>query len=127
MNDLDDWLNSLGFDNNSPALESAVVPVPSALTSPVLSTETEPHPQAESPVSNISPDDFNDILADNGFQEPAYEEAEEVNEEDEEENDENMDLYYSKIASAMYNELYPYSDNEYITSYMEILTRYMYE
>jgi hypothetical protein len=40
---------------------------------------------------------------------------------------ENMDLYYSKIASAMYNELYPYSDNEYITSYMEILTRYIYE
>lgn len=84
MNDLDDWLNSLGFDNNSPALESDVVPVPSALTSPVLSTETEPHPQAESPVSNISPDDFNDILADNGFQEPVYEEAEEVAEEDEE-------------------------------------------
>lgn len=40
---------------------------------------------------------------------------------------ENVDLYYSKIASAMYNELYPYSDNEYITSYMEILTRYIYE
>jgi len=40
---------------------------------------------------------------------------------------ENMDLYYSKIASAMYNELYPYSDNEYITSYIEVLTRYMYE
>ena len=40
---------------------------------------------------------------------------------------EDMDLYYSKIASAMYNELYPYSDNEYITSYMEILTRYTYE
>ena len=40
---------------------------------------------------------------------------------------ENMDLYYSKIASAMYNELYPYSDNEYITNYMEVLTRYMYE
>ena len=40
---------------------------------------------------------------------------------------ENMDLFYSKIASAMYNELYPYSDNEYITSYMEILTRYTYE
>lgn len=40
---------------------------------------------------------------------------------------ENMDLYYSKIASAMYNELYPYSDNEYITSYMEVLTRYSNE
>ena len=40
---------------------------------------------------------------------------------------ENMDLYYSKIAFAMYNELYPYSDNEYVTSYMEVLTRYMYE
>ena len=40
---------------------------------------------------------------------------------------ENTDLYYSKIASAMYNELYPYSDNDYITSYMEVLTRYIYE
>lgn len=40
---------------------------------------------------------------------------------------ENTDLYYSKIASAMYNELYPYSDNDYITSYMEVLTRYTYE
>jgi hypothetical protein len=38
-----------------------------------------------------------------------------------------MDLYYSKIASAMHNELYPYSNNEYITSYMEVLTRYIYE
>ena len=86
MNDLDDWLNSLGFDNNSPAQEpTAVVPVSSTLISPVLSTETEPQPQSESPVSNISPDDFNDILADNGFQEPVYEEAEEVADEDEEE------------------------------------------
>ena len=82
--DLDDWLNSLGFDSNSPALESAVVPVPSALTSPVLSIETAPQPQAESPVTNISPDDFNDILADNGFQEPTYEEAEEVGKEGQE-------------------------------------------
>ena len=40
---------------------------------------------------------------------------------------EDMDLYYSKIASAMYNELYPYSDNEYIASYMEVLTRYSNE
>ena len=86
MNDLDDWLNSLGFDNNSPAQEpTAVVPVSPALTSPVLSTETEPQPQSESPVTNISPDDFNNILADNGFQEPVYEEAEEVADEDEEE------------------------------------------
>jgi hypothetical protein len=91
MNDLDDWLNSLGFDSNSPALESAVVPVPSALTSPVLSIETAPQPQAESPVTNISPDDFNDILADNGFQEPTYEEAEEVDDEDaNEDNDEDV-------------------------------------
>ena len=92
MNDLDNWLNSLGFDNNSPALESAEVPVPSALTSTNLSTETEPQPQVESPVTNISPDDFNDILAENGFQEPVYEEAEEVAEEDEEEEEYNENI-----------------------------------
>lgn len=40
---------------------------------------------------------------------------------------EDIDLYYSKIASAMYNELYPYSDNPYITAYNEVLTRYIYE
>lgn len=40
---------------------------------------------------------------------------------------EDMDTYQSKIAKAMYNELYPYSENDYVSSYMEILTRYIYE
>jgi hypothetical protein len=38
-----------------------------------------------------------------------------------------MDMYQSKIAKAMYYELYPYSENDYVSSYMEILTRYIYE
>ena len=32
-----------------------------------------------------------------------------------------------KELKAMYDELYPYSENDYISSYMEILTRYIYE
>lgn len=40
---------------------------------------------------------------------------------------EDMDIYQSKIAKAMYDELYSYSENDYISSYMEILTRYIYE
>lgn len=40
---------------------------------------------------------------------------------------EDIDAYQGKIAKAMYDELYPYSGNEYIDSYMEILTRYIYE
>ena len=72
MNDIDNWLSSLGFDNSPTASDStADVPAPQ-------------QPQEGHPISNISPDDFNDILADNGFQEPDYDEAEEVAEEDEE-------------------------------------------
>lgn len=40
------------------------------------------------------------------------------------------DLYQSKIASAMYNELYQYSGNQvnpYIEAYNEVLARYIYE
>ena len=39
------------------------------------------------------------------------------------------DLYQSKIASAMYNELYQYTDgsNPYIEAYNEVLARYIYE
>lgn len=92
MNDLDNWLNSLGFDNNSSSQESFEVPTSSAIASSVPSTETEPQPQTESPITNISPDDFNDILAENGFQEPVYEEAEEVAEEDEEEEEYNENM-----------------------------------
>ena len=86
MNDLDDWLNSLGLDN------SQETPHP-ADNLPIIQPESEPtvqyteaEPQSE-PISlqNISPDDFNDILAENGFQEPVYEEAEEVTDESNEE------------------------------------------
>lgn len=40
------------------------------------------------------------------------------------------DLYQSKIAGAMYNELYQYDPKEsnmYISAYMEVLSRYIYE
>ena len=86
MNDLDDWLNSLGLDN------SQETPHP-ADNLPIIQPESEPtvqyteaEPQSE-PVSlqNISPDDFNDILAENGFQEPVFEEAEEITDESNEE------------------------------------------
>lgn len=40
---------------------------------------------------------------------------------------EDMNMYQSKIAKAMYDELYTYSENDYVSSYMEILTRYIYE
>jgi hypothetical protein len=40
------------------------------------------------------------------------------------------DLLQSKIATAMYNELYQYNPKEdtlYLNDYMEVLTRYIYE
>ena len=75
-NNLDDWLNSLGIESTPSTQEiTAIAPAQSV---------AEPQSQ-EHPASNISPDDFNDILADNGFQEPVYEEAEEIADEDEEE------------------------------------------
>jgi hypothetical protein len=75
-NDLDDWLNSLGIESTSSTQETTAI----APAQPVA----ELQPQ-EQPTSNISPDDFNDILAENDFLEPIYEEAEEVTGEDEEE------------------------------------------
>ena len=80
MNNLDDWLNSLGISEGN---REITVPTSSDTVSAV-----EQQPQEEQPASTISPDDFNDILADNGFQEPVYEEAEEVAEEDEEDEEE---------------------------------------
>ena len=76
-NDLDDWLNSLGIESTPPTQETTAI------------APATQQPREESTASNISQDDFNDILADNGFQEPVYEEAEEVTEEDEEEYNEN--------------------------------------
>ena len=78
-NNLDDWLNSLGIDDAPTASEAAIVPV---------QADAAEQPQGEQPASSISPDDFNDILAENGFQEPVYEEAEEVSEEEEGEDSE---------------------------------------
>lgn len=86
MNNLDDWLNSLGLDNSQETPHTADnLPIIQPEPEPTVQY-TEAEPQSE-PVSlqNISPDDFNDILAENGFQEPVFEEAEEVTDESNEE------------------------------------------
>ena len=80
-NDLDDWLDSLGIDSTPSTQETTAI-------TPVQSVAVPQQPQEEQSTSNISPDDFNDILAENGFQEPVYEEAEEVTDEDDEGNGE---------------------------------------
>lgn len=77
MIDLDEWLDSIGMNTTD--------------STPAQSASVQ-HPHEEQPMSNISPDDFNDILAENGFQEPVYEEAEEVTEEDEEEEEYNENV-----------------------------------
>lgn len=77
MNNLDDWLNSLGISEGN---REITVPA----SSDTVSVISQQH-QEESSSSSIPLDDFNDILADNGFQEPEYDEAEEVEEEGEEE------------------------------------------
>lgn len=79
---LDDWLNSLGIESTSPTTESTSIVS-------VQSVDVPQQPQGEEQsASTISPDDFNDILADNGFQEPVYEEAEEVTDENNGNNEE---------------------------------------
>lgn len=86
MNDLDDWLNSLGF-NEAPS-EPVTVPPPAQSAATQLQPSPSVQPVAisqqpqEAPSINLSLDDFNDILTENGF-EPVYSEAEEVTEEDE--------------------------------------------
>lgn len=76
MNDLDDWLNSLGFDDNSNQID-----ISSGCTSAPIIADSQP---SQDPADNpITIDSFNEILEDNGFQEPVYEEAEEVEEEGE--------------------------------------------
>lgn len=78
---LDDWLNSLGIESTPPTAESTSIVS-------VQSVDVPQQPQEEQSASTISPDDFNDILADNGFQEPVYEEAEEVTDENNGDNEE---------------------------------------
>lgn len=67
MNDIDDWLNSLGIDEDT---ETINIPA-SSETAPILADATQ-QPQeevAEISIQPISMGDFNAILADNGFQE----------------------------------------------------------
>ena len=115
MNDIDNWLSSLGFDNS---------PIASDSTADVPATQ---QPQDSPSASNISPDDFNAILAENGFQEPVYDEAEEVAEEDEEgEYNENIgesrdldaeeDEAWDRLqeAGVVTPEEYTWSDDDYL-------------
>ena len=37
------------------------------------------------------------------------------------------DMYQNKVAIAIYDELYQYSNISYINDYCEVLTRYIYE
>lgn len=84
MNDVDVWLNSLGIEES----EATAQP------------DTPEQPQEVQPVlSNIPIDDFNSILADNGFTEPEPEEevteeaeAEEIGGEEDVNTDEGRDL-----------------------------------
>ena len=95
--DLDDWLNSLGIESTPPTPEiTSIVPTQSAAVTQ--------QPQEEQPTSNISPDDLNEILADNGFQEPVYEEAEEVAEGDEGEEEYNENTGEGRDLDAEENE-----------------------
>lgn len=115
MNDIDNWLSSLGFDN-SPTASDSTADVPAT-------RQSQDSPSA----SNISPDDFNAILAENGFQEPVYDEAEEVAEEDEEgEYNENIgegrdldaeeDEAWDRLqeAGVITPEEYTWSDDDYL-------------
>ena len=76
MNDnLDDWLNSLGFNSaTTPSTENTDT---TAVPVPVEPTPPEP---PEPSLVNITASDLDDILADNGFtiEEPSFDEAEEI-------------------------------------------------
>jgi hypothetical protein len=94
-NDLDDWLNSLGLSDppattqvpiateQNETTETTLPPVNTPMTETTeIVTPVLFHPGVSSqPISN---EDFNSILTDNGFQEPEYEEAEEILDDEEE-------------------------------------------
>ena len=120
MNDnIDDWLNSLGISSpaetrtqNEPASNASV---PAVVAEPVTE-EPEPH-QSSQP---ISPEDFNDILAENGFNEPQYNEAEEVHDnsdddwdnEGEEEEEYALNLNYNPYIGVYDENGSEYHDTE---------------
>ena len=87
MNNLDDWLNSLGINDTQeqphPADNLPIVP------------ESQQPQETEHSNTPLSEEDINDILAENGFEEPTYDEAEEIDDEREfydENGDEGRDL-----------------------------------
>lgn len=83
-NNIDDWLNSLGLDNQPSALER-IEPSPPHPVEPVSIVPVPEEPATQ----DLTDDDFNDILSDLGFEEAV--EAVEVEEVEEEES--NTDTY----------------------------------
>jgi len=84
---IDDWLNSLGVDDDSDAtLPASGTASPSALEAayPSIPEVVESQPQV------LSGDDVDDILSENGFQEVHAADAEEVTDGEEEIYDENI-------------------------------------
>lgn len=75
MNDIDDWLNSLGLDNSQQESHSTD-------NIPIVPDPQQPQ-EAEPSNTPLSEEDINGILAENGFEEPVYDNAEEVTDEDE--------------------------------------------
>ena len=104
MNNIDNWLNSLGFDDNThdsiqlsenTQLESSHPGEELSIVSEPGSAREEP----EVPDNLISFDDLDAILADNGLQAPEFDEAEEVTDTEREdrgeEEEEEEDTEYS--------------------------------
>lgn len=102
MSNIDDWLSSLGFEDTSlenthseeqpEELTVTDAPLPTILSDVVLPEVVE-----ESPIQQLSEQDYNDILSDIGFNEmqeaEIVENDDEDEEEDEEEEEENTEEY----------------------------------
>jgi hypothetical protein len=80
MNNIDDWLNALGIEEQPPEQ-----PQQSPLVPAQIQPEEEPAIAEEPPIQHLSENDFDDILSDLGFTEPQeaeiIEEAETIEEE----------------------------------------------
>jgi len=93
MNDLDNWLNQLGLNNSETATPTSSDTVPAV---PSVAVLQQPH---EEPAPfDITDDELISLLADNGFQEPEYEEAEEIKEDGEKEEEANTE--YNEDSNA---------------------------
>ena len=100
MNNIDEWLNSLGFDEEpQPATEN----LPS--TEPITEPITEP---TESSTQELSENDFDDILSDLGFSEVQEAEIVEDDDEDEEGEEEEVENTPTEEELMQANRISPY-------------------